>query len=427
MNGRFTTAVVSVVLLLCAGLLASADVVIPIDPLERPIEGEVKAEGDTVVVTRADGTSTKLPRTEIAEISRGSLQELYDARRRGLGDDDIPGMLALAEWCRRMGLREKWAVLVLEVIRLSPDNETARTELGHIKVGGVWVAPEFGESFGDGFPDNLRPGVYTSVEGKLATVVTDTSVEFARFACDSLNLWAAALREDLPQLPWKRTTKPPSVLVLRDYGSYASSYAASVGKFLLDKGFVATADELGKPPEFSCFFDPLTGNGVTHRFRKTEGCSLRMVMQKALAYATYASCISTLQSIDKLNASLFDGFADASGSTWLAPDGHLRPFAFPQRSRVLLVRRKEPISGFVVPTFPELLAFRCSDLFLESYGLTTSLLFAGSHSRERFADAVKRDLRGAMKDEELLKLLGDQDGLRASLLSFWTPYWLRLP
>jgi hypothetical protein len=32
-----------------------------------------------------------------------------------------------------------------------------------------------------------------------------------------------------------------------------------------------------------------------------------------------------------------------------------------------------------------------------------------------------------MKDEELLRMLGERDGLRASLISFWTPYWLRLP
>ena len=170
---------VTVLLLSCSFLLAEADVVIPIDPLVRPIEGEVKTEGDKVMITKADGTTVEMARADVAEIAVGSLKDLYEARYRELGTDDIPGMLALAEWCRRMGIREKWASLVLEVIRLSPDNETAHTELGHIRIGDKWIAPEFGESFGDQHPDNLRPGVFTASEGKLVSVVT----EIGRASC----------------------------------------------------------------------------------------------------------------------------------------------------------------------------------------------------------------------------------------------------
>jgi len=56
--------------------------------------------------------------------------------------DTVAGQLALAAWCAENGLAEQRRAHLARVLELDPDQAAARAQLGHRRVGGVWVTRE---------------------------------------------------------------------------------------------------------------------------------------------------------------------------------------------------------------------------------------------------------------------------------------------
>ncbi len=64
--------------------------------------------------------------------------EIYLERAAKLSQDDLPGHLSLAFWCREMKLNEEATREFRQVIALDPDHSEARKALGYRKVDGRW-------------------------------------------------------------------------------------------------------------------------------------------------------------------------------------------------------------------------------------------------------------------------------------------------
>ena len=106
----------------------------------RVVEGEVREDGDALVVKTGSGIEARIPRDEVLEIERAATpeQELA-ARQAALAADDLRGHLALVEWCERRGLRSKARGLREAILERWPDEPRTRRELGFVRHEGRWI------------------------------------------------------------------------------------------------------------------------------------------------------------------------------------------------------------------------------------------------------------------------------------------------
>jgi len=61
--------------------------------------------------------------------------------------ETVEDQLALAAWCKKVGLVNQWRAHLGNVLALNPDHQEARSLLGYQRVDGVWLTPqEIGQS-----------------------------------------------------------------------------------------------------------------------------------------------------------------------------------------------------------------------------------------------------------------------------------------
>jgi len=70
---------------------------------------------------------------------------LYEAARRE-ATDTVEGQLALADYCRREGLPDQMRAALTRVLEMAPDHESARSALGFVRRGPLWLNREQIES-----------------------------------------------------------------------------------------------------------------------------------------------------------------------------------------------------------------------------------------------------------------------------------------
>lgn len=108
----------------------------------RILEGKVIEQGDEVRVEFDSGAVT-FPRSMVARIEKKKLpREEFAEREKTLDPQDIEGWVELARFCKEKKLKAELQRVLARIIEIDSDNEFARTELGHVKVGEKWLPPE---------------------------------------------------------------------------------------------------------------------------------------------------------------------------------------------------------------------------------------------------------------------------------------------
>jgi hypothetical protein len=107
------------------------------------VDCKVTKETDSQVHVRTPVGDMVVPRTEVFRIQRTkSVYDQYTEQLAAIKESDAGGLLKLAMWCRSMnGLRKESDELLARVIGLNENQAQARRLLGHVKLGGEWVAP----------------------------------------------------------------------------------------------------------------------------------------------------------------------------------------------------------------------------------------------------------------------------------------------
>lgn len=106
------------------------------------IEGKAERRGDKVVIQLESG-EVSLPARDVVKIESAvsPLERLaqLEVEQRGNG---VPGLLALADFCREHDLRARERALLEQVIALEPEHAIARARLGHERDERGWVTQD---------------------------------------------------------------------------------------------------------------------------------------------------------------------------------------------------------------------------------------------------------------------------------------------
>lgn len=133
-------------LLSWAGLLASAGPALA-DKVHlkngRVLEGEVRDDGDALVVKKRGGIEARVPKDQVVRVETSATPEqTYQERLAGLQDDDLRGHQALARWCDEQKLEPEARAVRERILGRWPDDEAARRGLGYVKHEGRWLTRE---------------------------------------------------------------------------------------------------------------------------------------------------------------------------------------------------------------------------------------------------------------------------------------------
>jgi hypothetical protein len=91
------------------------------------LAARVKTLGDSVEAIGADGRLYSIPGKRVTRIEdRADLARRVAVERRRLAPDDVPGRVALAEWCFSRLLVDEARALVREALSLAPQDAAAR-------------------------------------------------------------------------------------------------------------------------------------------------------------------------------------------------------------------------------------------------------------------------------------------------------------
>lgn len=108
----------------------------------RKLEGRAEKLGDEVIV-RAAGGEIRLAAKEVARITPGPTREdLYRERLAKTDAKDSAALLALADWCRDQGLRDRERQHLRALLDADPDHPAARARLGFLRDGDRWVTED---------------------------------------------------------------------------------------------------------------------------------------------------------------------------------------------------------------------------------------------------------------------------------------------
>lgn len=103
------------------------------------VEGEVLEEKDGSVVIRTVIGTVTLPRSAIVRVEAApSPFEEYEQRRAAAADTPA-AQVELAAWCAQNEMLAERRRHLLRAIELDPNYEPARTALGYVRVGEMWV------------------------------------------------------------------------------------------------------------------------------------------------------------------------------------------------------------------------------------------------------------------------------------------------
>jgi hypothetical protein len=125
-------------LLVLVSTVASADVLVLTDG--RSFSGKVALEGETVSVELSYGT-LRFPKHLISRIERKDTpQEELAKRLADISRDDIKALVEAAVWAARNGMGKQSHEIYTAVLKLDPDNPTARRALRFVRIDGKWHA-----------------------------------------------------------------------------------------------------------------------------------------------------------------------------------------------------------------------------------------------------------------------------------------------
>jgi hypothetical protein len=106
------------------------------------IEGKAIRQGDKVIVELSGG-QIAVDAESVERIERSESDvDRFERRYAALGKSDVAARVALADFCRDRGLREREERLLREVIEISPDHHEARTRLGFVRDRDTWISRE---------------------------------------------------------------------------------------------------------------------------------------------------------------------------------------------------------------------------------------------------------------------------------------------
>ena len=110
------------------------------------IEGKITLEtSGSIYIRTAIGTrAVKLE--DVLEIEKEkSPRELYKEKASAIAKGDADAHYELGLWCKEKGLEKQARSQFRSAVRLVPDHEGARAELGYVQREGKWVLPDEAE------------------------------------------------------------------------------------------------------------------------------------------------------------------------------------------------------------------------------------------------------------------------------------------
>ena len=115
----------------------------------KSIEGVVERDraAGTVSIRKANSIVLEIPEEEIARDSRGRLRiekrkppvEVFRERLRQLPEGRLEPLVELAAWAREKRLRSQVREVAGMILRIDPNHEMARKELGYVVFENAWV------------------------------------------------------------------------------------------------------------------------------------------------------------------------------------------------------------------------------------------------------------------------------------------------
>ena len=132
-----------------------------------------RPNGDGITVESLTGVTITVSRDDVAALNRRPIEaELYVDKAAAVADT-VAAHRELAEWARSEGLRSAYREQLQEVIRLEPDDESARKSLGYVVHEGRWMTRDE-IKMAEGFIQVGRKWV-TPAEAALMTEIDETS------------------------------------------------------------------------------------------------------------------------------------------------------------------------------------------------------------------------------------------------------------
>ena len=87
------------------------------------------------------GGKLKLDRAQVARIEHDAPALREYERHAAAQTATVESQWALAEWCRKAGLKQQRAVHLEQVLQLDPNHANARRALGYSQIKGEWIRP----------------------------------------------------------------------------------------------------------------------------------------------------------------------------------------------------------------------------------------------------------------------------------------------
>lgn len=104
------------------------------------VTGKIIEDSETQVRIKTDkGPILTIPRDEVDSITREKPEDTYARRAKGVKDDDVKGLLALAQVAKDLGLASRAEENWEKVLKVEPKNVDALVALGFEKVGDKWL------------------------------------------------------------------------------------------------------------------------------------------------------------------------------------------------------------------------------------------------------------------------------------------------
>lgn len=122
-----------------AAAVSPADVVRVKDG--RVVEGRIVARSATALTVRTPTGLVTIAADQVDAVEPGpSVFDEYEDRRKAAAET-ADAQTELARWCGERGLTGERTKHLQRAVALDPNHAAARAELGHVRIGGLWVEP----------------------------------------------------------------------------------------------------------------------------------------------------------------------------------------------------------------------------------------------------------------------------------------------
>lgn len=274
-------------LLAVAAMCLRADIVTLTDG--RTVEGDIVSETPTEIVIKAKAGKTTIKREEIQSIEKRKsdavqLREAMDALEKSAKKDDAGEWMKMAQRAKQKNERIEAQHAFEKVLKLEPENETARTEMGFVKLNGKWVAkndlkePATKTPFD---PTKAAPGTMTKEQMAKAAGVNGFAPEGEKPVncpkCNGTGIWIT-----LPCLNCSKSDKPGYKMLGDHYemdqrcggtgkiiGAYCE-FCKRTGKVMMSH--IAPADGGTKKPNSGMQWCPVCNGTGWEKFLECNQC-----------------------------------------------------------------------------------------------------------------------------------------------------------